>query len=84
MKELPLTNTWNNDKSSFMDIYMRSLDNHTPLKKKYIRCNHLSFMIKELPKVIMHRSKLRNNFLRHSSNENKKSIRNTSITVSLC
>ena len=47
----------------------RSLDNHTPLKKKYIRCNHLPFMIKELPKTIMHRSKLRNNFLRHSSNE---------------
>ena len=40
--------------------------------KKYIRGNHLSFMIKELSKAIMHRSKLRNNFLRHRSNENRK------------
>ena len=51
---------------------MRTLDKHAPLKKKYIRGNHLPFMNKELPKAIIHRSKLRNNFLRHRFNENRK------------
>ena len=50
---------------------MGSLEKHAPLKKKYIRGNHLLFMNKELSKAIMHRSKLRNNFLRHRSNENR-------------
>ena len=40
------------------------------LNKKYIRSNHLPFMNKELSKAIMHRSKLRNNFLQHRANEN--------------
>ena len=51
---------------------MRSLHKQVPLKKKYIRGYHLPFMNKELCKVIMHRSKLRNNFLRHRFNENRK------------
>ena len=51
---------------------MRTLDKHAPLKKKYIRGNHRPFMNKELPKATMHRSKLRNNFLRHRFNENRK------------
>ena len=67
-----MTNTWNNDVSNFIDICMRTLDKHAPLKKKYIRGNHRPFMNKELPKATMHRSKLRNNFLRHRFNENRK------------
>ena len=67
-----LTNTWNNDVSNFIDISMRSLDKHAPFEKKSIRGNHLPFMNKELSKAIMHRSKLRNKFLRHGPNENKK------------
>ena len=50
---------------------MGSLEKHPLLKKKYIRGNHLLFMNKELSKAIMHRSKLRNSFLRHRSNENR-------------
>ena len=73
-------NTCNNDISSSIDICIRSLDRIAPLKNKYICGNHLSFMNKELSKAIMHRSNLRNNFLRHRSNEN----RNNGITVSLC
>ena len=68
VKELSSTKTWNNDISIFIDICMRNLDKYEPLKKKYIRGNHLPFINKELPKAIMHRSKLRNNFLRHRSN----------------
>ena len=49
VKELSLTNTWNNDISNFIDICMRSLEKHAPLKKKYIRGNHFPFMNKELP-----------------------------------
>ena len=51
---------------------MRSVDKHAPLKKKYICGNHLPFMNKELSKAIMLRPKLRNNFLRHRSDENRK------------
>ena len=51
---------------------MRSLEKYAAHKKKYIPGNHFPFMNKELSKAIMHRSKLRNNFLRHRSNENKK------------
>ena len=51
---------------------MRSLEKYAAHKKKYIPGNHFPFMNKELFKAIMHRSKLRNNFLRHRSNENKK------------
>ena len=51
---------------------MRSLEKYAAHKKKYIPGNHFPFMNKELSKAIMHRSKLRNNFLRHRSNENRK------------
>ena len=50
---------------------MRNLEKHAPLKKKYIRGNHLRFMNKELFKAVMHRSKLRNNFLELRSNRNR-------------
>ena len=53
LKELSLTNTWNNNVSNFIDICMRTLDEHAPLKKKYIRGNHLPFMNKELSKAII-------------------------------
>ena len=48
VKELHLTNNWNNDIENFMDICMRSLDKCAPLKKKYICGNPLPFMNKEL------------------------------------
>ena len=72
VKELSLANTWNDDISNFIDICMRSLEKHAPLKKKYIGGNRLPFMNKELSKAIMHGSKFRNNFLGHRSNENRK------------
>ena len=53
-------------------MYIDTLNNHAPSKKKYIRGNHLPFMNKELSKEIMHRTRLRSNFLRNRSDENKR------------
>ena len=47
------------------------LDNHTPLKKKYVRGNHSPFMNKSLSKAIMIRTRLRNIFLKDRGEENK-------------
>ena len=47
------------------------LDNHVPLKKKYVRGNHSLFMNKSLSKAIMVRTSLRNIFLKNRSEENK-------------
>ena len=41
-----------------MDIF----DRHAPLKQKYVRSNQVPFMIMELRKAVMIRSKLRNDF----------------------
>ena len=49
VKDLSLTNTWNNDINNFIDICMRSLDKHEPLKKKYTRGNHFPFINPFLP-----------------------------------
>ena len=84
LKELSLTNTWNNSISNFIDISMRSLEKHAPLIKKYICGNHLRFMDKKSPKAIMHRSKLCNNFLRQRCNQNRqKYLKQQNCCVSL-
>ena len=62
---------------------MRSLEKYAAHKRKYIPGNHFLFMNKELSKAIMHRSKLRNNFLRHRSNENRKKIFETTGLLGL-
>ena len=41
-------------------------------KKKYICANEVPFMSKELHKAIMKRSKLKNIFLKHQTDTNKK------------
>ena len=55
-----------------MTVCIDTLSNDALSKKKYIRDNYLQFMNKELSKEIMHRTRLRNNFLRNISNENKR------------
>ena len=42
---------------------------HAPIKKKYIRANDGPFMTKELRKVIMHRSKLKNKYNKNKTNK---------------
>ena len=56
---------------SFASSCNKILDNHAPLKKKYVRGNHSPFMNKSLSKAIMVRTRLRNTFLKNRSEENK-------------
>ena len=56
---------------SFASSCNTTLDNHVPLKKKYVRGNHSPFMNKSLSKPIMVRTRLRNIFLKNRSEENK-------------
>ena len=60
------------DLIGFLDACKKSLDQHAPPKKKYIRANQAPFMTKELNKEIMTRSRLRNKFLCFRSEENKR------------
>ena len=64
-------------KSNVFNIF-----NHpVPIKKKYIRANELPFMSKELQKTIMKRSRLRNKFLKHRTDTNKKTTASKEISV---
>ena len=54
----------------FVKVFVSTLNNHGPSKKKYTRSNHLPFNNKELSKAIVNRTRLRNVFLRKRSNEN--------------
>ena len=51
------------DLNKFVSVCGDTLNNHGSRKKKCIRGNHLPFMNKKLSKEIMHRTRLRNNFL---------------------
>ena len=51
------------DYAIFKDTIINSLNRHAPLKRKYLRANHLTFITKELSKAITQRSKLRNLYL---------------------
>ena len=55
----------------FQNVCLTSLNSFAPLKKKYVKANQALFMNKELKKAIMIRSKLRNKFLKSSSEEDK-------------
>ena len=46
--------------SKLTDIFQEILQKHAPLKSKQVRGNHATFMNKELSKVIMSKSRLRN------------------------
>ena len=55
----------------FKNIVLEALNLHAPLKTKYLRANHSSFISKDLSKAIMHRSKLRNQFLKLQTHESR-------------
>ena len=57
--------------SQFNDIVLSVLDKRARKKVKYIRSNNCHFMTKELRKTIMHRSKLRNKFLKTRNEESR-------------
>ena len=50
--------------------FLKVLNKHTPLKKKFIRANHVPYMTKNLRKAIMKRSQLENKYIRNSTVEN--------------
>ncbi len=66
--EHTLTDT-NSSYDSLLNIYIKCLDKHAPLKKKMVRGNHSSFMNKELSKAIMKRSALKSKY-----NKNKNAV----------
>ena len=57
----------------FLGTFLKILDKYASMKKKYLRANHATFMVKEVRKAVMMRSKLRNKFLQdkneHSRND---------------
>ena len=55
----------------FKVIFMKKLDKHAPRKTKFVRGNNQPFMNKILSKAMMYRSKLKNNFNKNPTEENK-------------
>ena len=55
----------------FCKMTMDTLNSFAPIKKKYARGNQMSFMTKNLSKEIMTRSRLRNKYLKHKTEENR-------------
>ena len=65
-------------------IFLKVLNNHVPIKTKYLRVNHSTFVPKELCKAIMPTSKLRNQYLECKSEEARirfKVQRNLRVTL---
>ena len=56
----------------FLNIFIEVLNNHAPMKQKYLRANHGRFMTKNLHKAIMKRSRLRNKFLSDRTEKSRK------------
>ena len=59
----------------FGNLFMCILNEHAPMKKRYIRANNAPFMNKELCKAIMTRSRLRNIFLKLKTNESREAYK---------
>ena len=69
---------------TFKENFLSILNKVAPVKKKYLRANHSKFITKELRKAIMHRTKLRNIFLRNkteSSRINYNKQRNKCVSI---
>ena len=56
---------------TFEEEFLKVLNKHDPLKKKFIRANHAPYMTKNLRKAIMKRSLLENKYISNSTVENK-------------
>ena len=62
---------------------MDTLNSFAPIKKKYARGNQMPFMTKNLSKEIMLRSRLRNKYSKHKTEENHLLILSKEINVFL-
>ena len=55
---------------TFEEKFLKVLNKHARLKKKFIRANHVPYMTKNLRKAIMKHSQLENKYIRNSTVEN--------------
>ena len=55
---------------TFEEEFLKVLNKHVPLKKKFIRVNHAPYMTKNLLKAIMKRSQLENKYISNSKVKN--------------
>ena len=70
--------------SNFQNIFIQVLNNHAPAKKKIVRFSNSPFMTKTLRKAIMHRSRLKNIYIRKRNDktwESYKKERNFCVDV---
>ena len=56
--------------SNFQNIFIPVLDNHAPAMKKIVCFNNSLFMTETLRNVIMHRSRLKNKYIRKRNTKN--------------
>ena len=61
--------------ASFENTFTALLNEHAPIKKKYIRSNNAPYMNKTLSKAVMKRSRLRNRYLRNPNVSNHKNYK---------
>ena len=59
----------------FQRIFMGVLNKHAPLKTKIIRANNAPFMNKNMRKLVMNRSRLKNKFNKEPSLENERAYK---------
>ena len=71
------------DKAKFNACVFKLLNKEAPIKKRFILTNEAPFITRKLKKAIMVRSRLRNTFLKHLTNENKKNMGSKEIFVSV-
>ena len=75
MEELNKSFITVSDLAKFNACVLEVFNKEAPIKKKYLRANEAPFMNRKLKKAIIIRSRLRNTFLKHPTNENKKNYR---------
>ena len=66
----PVERVSNAELKEFNEFFFKVLEKHAPRKQKYIRANNSNYITKALWKEIMHRSQLRNKFLREREQMN--------------
>ena len=67
--------------SNFQNIFIEVLNNQAPAEKKNVRFNNKPFMIKTLRTAIMHRSRLKNIYIRKKSDKNWENYKKQEIFV---
>ena len=69
VKTLKISHIDNGNYKSFETIFLTVLEKHAPLKKKFIRGNHVPYMNTTLRKAMMRRTQLHNKFYKSRNND---------------